>query len=576
MPKFVIGDKGRIGQILVNLIGNAFKFTDHGAVTLKADLTSSEDLAASTSVMVTFSVSDTGIGISEQAQAKLFQPFSQADTSTSRRFGGTGLGLSIVAQMVQKMGGEFGLRSQLGVGSSFWVTVPFGVTKASMVIDNTTSIEVFVVEDDDVERTRLCEIVTALGWSCVAFNDGPELVAEYIRRHNDGLKFPDVLIVDWKLPSLDGLSALSQIVDQLGIEKLAAALMVTAYEQEAVQKLDSESIVDKVIGKPVDGSALFNAVNEIVSARTGQLQRVLELTKTGLLDAQWLFGVKVLVVDDSALNLEVAEHMLRSNGAEVVAVDGAEKSLDILRARSEFFDVVLMDVQMPGMNGHEATRYIRDELGLTKLPVIALTAGALVEEREAALRAGMNDFLTKPIDPDQLVQRVRLIVERERKASLQVSPKAADGTIHIKSPVLAEAEEVNVSQSPQSSLDDENLALWDKEAALVLVGGREDLVDRLVHLYLGQVRNLYDQLSLARKKEDDKEAGRILHTIQGSSSQIAALRVAHLGKVLEAAVLKDGIKALDSEISELEDVIGRTVDVLDRSSKADTDSTNTL
>lgn len=424
LPPVLMVDELRLRQILVNLISNAIKFTAQGGVSIEVEREpAAEDHGAP---FLRWRVRDTGVGISVEAQGKLFDPFVQADASTTRRFGGTGLGLSIVRKLAGLMGGEVGLQSELGRGSEFYLRLPLVEAEEAHLAAQTrgsAGLDIVVVDDNPDDRRILAGMCRALGWSALELSSGVALV-EYCKRIAAlGQAAPDALLVDWQMPELDGLQALEMLVNEVGKARLPATLVISAQERSAVEAEDHHHLVDQILTKPVGPSELFNAVNHSVARHTGSTDRVARSTRTSAIDSQWLAGIHVLVVDDSDINLEVARRLLQRDGAIVQTANGGHDALALLRREPALFDAVLMDVQMPEMDGYEVTRLIRSELGLDRLPVLALTAGALEEERQRAVAAGMNDFLTKPLDPQILVRALRTAVEAARGAPLQL-PRA--------------------------------------------------------------------------------------------------------------------------------------------------------
>jgi PAS domain S-box-containing protein len=429
LPAWVATDGLRLRQILTNLLGNALKFTPVGTIRLSAETCPTEPGQRADRPVVRFTVSDSGIGIPLEAQARLFQPFSQADSTTSRRFGGTGLGLSIVHKLVHLLGGEVGIESNEDTGSNFWVTLPLRIPSAQEITtqdNDSVALSLLIAEDNPDDAKRLEQIARALGWRAQVVTNGEALVQAFVARSTNGLRPPDALIVDWQMPQMDGLQALGTLAKQVGRDKLPAVLMVSAFERAHIATLDQDHLVDIFLHKPVASSELFNAVNDVVTNHTGNTNRVLQATRTEAVKARWLPGVRVLVVDDSSINLEVVAKILDRNGAVVTTADSGVAALGHLEAAPDGFDAMLMDVQMPRMDGLEATRQIRARLGLSTLPVIALTAGALVEEKRRALDAGMNDFLSKPIDPSQLINRLRMAVESYRGKALAIEAMASE------------------------------------------------------------------------------------------------------------------------------------------------------
>lgn len=418
LPPWLVGDALRINQILMNLIGNALKFTTRGGITVLARC----EVSVSQLCWLSFAVSDTGCGIAADVIDHLFTPFTQADSSTTRRYGGTGLGLSVVRGLVEQMGGSVGVNSRLGEGSEFWLRLPLRLAPAEWDVDaSTKSLEVWVVDDHQADREQLARLCRRLGWRVVMLESGEKMLALLESRREQASPLPDALLVDWQMPGLDGLKALQQAAEQLGLERLPGSLIVSAHDKVDLVDGDYEQFVDQVLSKPVDGSDLFNAVNAGVARHQGSTERVLQATEVDTGTARWLDGLKLLLVDDSELNREVGSLLLSQQGATVRTCDNGREALERLRAEPEMFDAVLMDVQMPEMDGYEATRRIRSELKLTGLPVIALTAGALAEERRQAEEAGMNDFLTKPLEPVLLIRALRKAVERMRGMPINVT-----------------------------------------------------------------------------------------------------------------------------------------------------------
>lgn len=411
VPTLLRADPSRIRQILTNLLGNALKFTERGYVGVRVTCVECGTDRAS----LRFAVHDTGIGITAEAQARLFTAFMQADASTTRRFGGTGLGLSIVRHLAELMGGEVGVSSTPGLGSEFWVRLPVAVASEGPEADEPDALrplDVLIAEDDPEQRNFLLSLTHALGWRAEGVESGERLVERVLERQAAG-RPADALVLDWQMPGMDGLQALAALSTTLGTFRLPAAIIVSALDRVRVATAPYSHLADSILTKPIAASTLFNAVNgAMLRAGAGQ-ERVVQSTRLDAAGALWLPGVRVLVVDDSDLNLEVASRILAREGADVVTASSGAEALICLRT-GPTFDAVLMDVQMPVMDGNEATRRIRGELGMTTLPIIALTAGALVAERYRVLEAGMNDFLSKPLDPQGLVRTLRRHVERAR------------------------------------------------------------------------------------------------------------------------------------------------------------------
>ena len=531
-PELLLGDCARMRQILTNLIGNAVKFTEHGSV--KVDL-SVVDLSAQRA-RIRLTVRDTGIGISLDTQARLFQPFIQGDLSTTRSFGGTGLGLSIVRRLAQVMGGEVGLTSVTGQGSEFWVELPMGVPSAEQQREASNSkLEVLVVDDNLDDRVGLAAMTRSLGWRATLLESGAELLKQMARRVEAGERLPDALIVDWQMPGMDGLEALRALSVDIGREQMPAALVISAYGHEQIKGRDHGHLADQILSKPVGLSELFNAVNSGVARHSGSTDKVMQSTRLDAARGQWLPGVRVLLVDDSDIKLDLAQRQLQRQGAQGQTCTGGRQALNMLRDAAADLDVVLMDVQMPDMDGLEVTRQVRGKLGLHDLPIVALTAGALTEERKRALAAGMDDFLSKPLDPQGLVRTIRRLVERCRGHALPMVPTAS---------AVAELK----TDRPLALTDLE--AAWpavagiDTHQAMLRLGGDGSLFASILRRLLAD----YADLMLPSREEGDAAwrqamAARV-HKLRGSAGAVGAGPVMRLASAAEEALRAAGVAAL--------------------------------
>ncbi|MFW1364122.1 CHASE domain-containing protein [Vibrio parahaemolyticus] len=544
LPDWVEADAVRLKQVLVNLLGNALKFTDIGKIELNVEPVSSSNVDGKPKTTVRFSVSDTGIGISQSNLSRLFRPFSQADASTTRRFGGTGLGLSIVSQLVALMGGKIAVNSVEGKGSVFWVDIPFPVTSANDVDvaeQYSEQMLYLIIAEDDVEDAKhIMSLTRSLGWRAELVGDGQALVELFISRREQGLRLPDALIVDWKMPHLDGITALEILAQQFDKEQLPAVLMVSAFERAEITHLDTQHLIDTFLHKPVYTSTLFNAVNDTVCRLTGNIERVLNATTTEQIKAKWLTNVRILVVDDSDTNLEVATYLLTQAGASVETANSGEVAISKLKESPLNYDAILMDVQMPVMDGLEATRYIRQTLELKSIPIIALTAGALVEERKRALESGMNDFLTKPISPTQLISVLRTQVSQYWGKNIEVE--------EIKVPIQQE--------ESWPAIDGLDIT----QAKELLMNNKELFFNTLKHLLEGNenliLNDSFDMTHLANADIRQSLASQA-HKLRSSAGMIGAQRLHHLASTAEN-ILREGeseaeqaLLALSSELKKL-------------------------
>ncbi|NEV60798.1 PAS domain S-box protein [Thiorhodococcus minor] len=394
----LLGDPLRLSQILINLTSNAIKFTPAGMVEVRVDQTRQ----TSSQVQLRFTVRDTGVGIDPRTQARLFEPFTQADASTTRRYGGSGLGLVISRRLAELMGGRLGLESSPGKGSTFWVELTFDLAKPMTAeLLQAPKMSVLIADDNLVAREAAVATVEALGWSAWPVASGDEALHTVLRE--DALQGGNaVVLLDWQMAELDGLETARLIRDALPVSSVPLIFLFTAHPLEEVEKLGSVAALDGILAKPLAPSPLYDAV---VAACRGRLEE--PAADRSAADARHLSGIRLLVVDDSEINREVAELIFAGEGAEVhLAKDGRE-AVDWLVSHPHGADVVLMDVHMPVMDGHAAARLIRELPGIARIPIVALTADAVGEQEEIALASGMDAFLAKPFDVPEAVASIQ-------------------------------------------------------------------------------------------------------------------------------------------------------------------------
>ncbi len=389
VPSKLVGDPVRLGQVLVNLTGNAMKFTEKGAVVVRCSL--KERLGEE--VVLEFSVRDTGIGMSPEQMARLFESFSQADASTTRKYGGTGLGLAICRRLVEMMQGRIEVDSEPGQGTNFHFTARFPLQKQSapslaMRLDLRGK-RVLVVDDNETARLILTEVLESLGFAVDSVVSGQEALKRDVTDY-------DVILMDWKMPGMTGLEASRELRTRHG-QATPAIIMVTNYGRDEVRSQAVSMGLQGFLVKPVTPSLLFDAISHALARDSSQLTRVAAIQRPCLR----FEGVRVLLVEDNAINQQVATELLEQLGIEVALANHGLEALE--RLDRESYDLVFMDLQMPEMDGYEATATLRSQERFRELIIVAMTAHAMAGDRERCLEAGMNDHLTKPIDPAALV-----------------------------------------------------------------------------------------------------------------------------------------------------------------------------
>ncbi len=397
VPDGLTGDPLRLQQILLNLAGNAVKFTTTGEVVLAVRKVESP---APGQITLEFLIRDTGIGIDPQARDRLFHAFSQADASTTRKFGGTGLGLAICSKLVALMGGTITVASVLGRGSEFRFSASFGEAPDAVTprraFAGLEGLNVLVIDDNDTARQILVRTCEGFGWRVSTAASG-KAGLEALRFAATRPAPLDVLLLDWRMPEMDGLDMLRQAKADPTIPLPLVILMVTISDTGEVRRQAGGIRIDRVLAKPATPSTVFDAVAQLRAGGNALPQLPRPPGMSGRLR-----GVRLLLVEDNAINQQVALAILERANAEVVAVSSGEAAVNRLRETPTAFDAVLMDVQMPGMSGYEATRLIRCVPGLSALPIIAMTANVMTSDRENSRRAGMNDHLTKPINVEEM------------------------------------------------------------------------------------------------------------------------------------------------------------------------------
>ncbi|GGC65492.1 hypothetical protein GCM10011396_10620 [Undibacterium terreum] len=423
------GDALRLQQVLTNLTSNAIKFTSVGRVELVTQLARLDGDEA----WLRFMVRDTGIGIPPAMQETIFSAFTQADTSTTRRFGGTGLGLTICRQLVKLMGGELNLRSTVGLGSDFEFTVPLAIAHGtSSSSPDMLSIRALIADDSEIALEAAGSTARAMGWEVQTVESG-EAVLDYFQRSSAD-ELPGVVLLDWKMPGLDGLATARALRETVSPDTPLIVLMSTAYSLSELVKQPGADVVDAFLSKPVTASNLFNAVMDARSQRSapGQISASMDAG-----EAMQLAGIRVLVVDDSDINRDVVARILRNQGAWIEFANDGQAAVDWLVSHPEDVDLVLMDVQMPVMDGMEATRRLRRLPQFDDLPIVALTAGALKSQQEAVIAAGMSHFVSKPFDVPAMIQLIRDLCRASTNGTMPAMLSIAEATpIHRDNKVL--------------------------------------------------------------------------------------------------------------------------------------------
>ena len=566
VPDRVVGDALRLRQVLTNLVGNAFKFTAAGEVVIKCarQKPGSADAGGST-IGLEFSVRDTGIGIAPEQQGRLFEAFSQADSSTSRKYGGTGLGLAISRRLARMMGGDLSLESQAGVGSTFTVTTTFGVSAEqadqadASVPERLRQRPVLIVEDNDTSREML-EIFLA-NWKVPAVSaaSAEEGLALLEGRNVDGSNDAFGLVVlDWMLPGMDGFAAAARIRQRAETRTLPIVL-VSAYAGKQEEARCAELGVNVFLPKPITASSFFDAMMEALDPGRKRVRR----PGNAQIGREYR-GATVLLAEDNEANQMVATELLSILGIDLDIAGNGREAVEKARLNAGRYAAVLMDMQMPEMDGLEATRTLRADPAFRDLPIIAMTANAMKHDLEACLAAGMNDYVTKPVDRTALADTLRKWMPASARVVAQASVVTGPGpgqasALPREAGTEADATDAVVGQASVLALPGLNIA-----GALARLGIGFDALQRmLIRFADGQAKTVSD-LRAAVDAGDRDAAARHAHAIAGAAGNLGADTLREASKALEQAARSGagGLPDLASRVEDLAAEAFRSIDTL--------------
>ncbi|XXJ20276.1 response regulator [Desulfovibrio caledoniensis] len=535
VPPAIQGDPMRLAQILINLCNNAVKFTDEGSVVVGI---STVEKGMDTAKL-RFTVKDDGIGIKAEKIQELFQPFTQADASTTRKYGGTGLGLSLCNQLVELMGGEIGAQSEFGKGSLFWFEVTFPIhreeNESATLPQELLGMPALVVDDNPTSRIILKGMLEYMGLSVTTAKSGFEAIE--ILRGSGGKDHFKLLVVDWRMPEMDGLETAEKILKDEAIEDKPPMFMVSAYGNASLVKRTNELGFRGLLFKPVNQSFLFNLVVETLGKGMVTLNEVARPEKA--LDK--LSGKRILLVEDNEINRQVAQEILASIGVEVLEAFNGQDALDFLDKND--VDLVLMDIQMPVMDGHEATRRIRALDRFKDLPIIAMTAHAMLADIEMSREVGMNDHIAKPFDPDDLFAVLtKWLVKGESGAAAPSAPAE--------------------SKEERSPSDKESLPAMmkgiDVQLGLRRARGNEKLYRTLLLLLDEKYADAAVKIGELLGADNREEAVALAHSVKGTSGMLGAMELFEAAGALEKA-LDQGDESLDGLLGEFADRLAEVV-----------------
>jgi two-component system sensor histidine kinase/response regulator len=537
VPTQLVGDPLRLGQILINLVNNAIKFTEVGKITVRVEA----DEITSNDLRLNISVADTGIGMSPEQVANLFQSFHQGDTSFTRKYGGTGLGLAICKQLCELMKGQITVQSELGKGSDFRFTARFGIATDMALsppagVDDEQQKYILIVDDSQNTRHSLVAMLDGSGYEAKAVSSGEEALSALARASQSGRPI-DLVLMDWRLPGINGIEASRRIKANPTFSRIPEILMVSAFEREEVLAGHSDVIFDGFLSKPVSRKNLIDAIDAALGSDAAPAEPV-AASNPAATAAPELVERRVLLVEDNEVNRFLATELLSDLGIQVsIAVNGRDC---VDRVHAEAFDLVLMDIQMPVMDGLAATKLLRAESRFQSLPIIAMTAHAMSGDRERSLELGMNDHLTKPINPLVLMETL----VRWMPAKPIPAPK------------------IEREQKPAASSSagiPEHLPPFDIPAALARANGKPQLLRKMMLSFRDQYKGAAGELQQQIAEGKTEEASRLAHSLKGVAGTLEAKELASTAANIEHALragLMDGMEGL---IKTMEGALGPAI-----------------
>jgi signal transduction histidine kinase/CheY-like chemotaxis protein len=532
VPRFLVGDPLRLGQILINLTNNALKFTEEGEIVISTDVREKQG----DRLVLSFSVRDTGIGLTAKQIKNLFQPFTQADTSTTRQYGGTGLGLTICHNLVSMMEGRIEVESEPGKGSVFSFTARFGygTRKDAKTFDPTPDLKgmrVLVVDDNATARNLLHSMLTAFTFDVTLAKSGAQGLAELENAEED--RPYELVIMDWQMPGMNGIETSVRIKNHTGLIKSPTIIMATSYSSGDIMNKAEEAGINGFLAKPFSPSDLFNCIMQVMGKENKSLSVNHGFRHTNLDEFRPVMGALILLVEDNEMNQQVACEILEQVGFIVhIANNGAEA---LTMVRQNTYDAVLMDIQMPVMDGCQASLEIRKDEQFKNLPIIAMTAHAMAGDKEKSLGAGMNDHINKPIEPNELFSSLLKWIK--------------PGNRNIPRELLVKMEQTSSAPSPAHLPDKPGVAAG---IGLSRLGNNQTLYLKLLAKFVREYTDATDQLRQCFAREDYDTARRIAHSIKGVSGNIGALEVQKAAADLEIAYRDRAIDGLEELLAEFD------------------------
>ena len=558
VPRSLVGDPLRLGQILTNLTNNAVKFTEQGEIVISITLLKVESDKAE----LQFSVKDTGIGLTQQQIGKLFKEFSQADTSTTRKFGGTGLGLTISKRLTEMMDGKIWIESEPGKGSNFIFTGVFGMKsqedEPSLIIsEDLQGKKVLIVDDNASARETLEDALHSFSLDVSMATSGTEAIAKV--ESADATCPYDLIMMDWQMPEMNGIKASELIKKHSKLKTIPKIIMLTAYGREEVVRQAEEVGMDGFLVKPMNPSTLLNSILEVLGKKVSRKKyESVSGIRSEPQGIEAIEGAKILLAEDNEINQEIALELLQDAGLNVTIANNGREAVE-LAGQSEY-DCILMDLQMPEMDGLEATQTMRKDKRFSTLPIIAMTANAMAGDREKCLEAGMNDHVSKPINTKELFGALIKWISPRRKR---------EG--HPKSP-----EKPQTMANGQEDVLPSELPGLDIEAGLIVVGGKNNLYRKLLGKFARDYTQATETIKVAWDSGKLEEAEREAHTVKGVAGNIGAKSLALSAGKIETAIRKKDIHDKEQLLIQFDQDLNQVLESLETLNLEKKDPLNTL
>jgi len=542
VPQYLVGDPLRLGQILLNLTNNAIKFTDKGEIVVQTKILENEK----ENLLIRFDIKDTGIGLTDEQVGKLFQSFSQADTSTTRKYGGTGLGLSISKRLSEMMGGEIGVMSEYGKGSTFFFTVRLGLGEGRRGtsrpnLEELKGLKVLVVDDNETAREVLTSYLEDSSFSVKSVASGELAIRELIQSKAARQKDYDLVLMDYQMPGLNGIEISRKIRNELENVEVPKIIMVTGFGREEIMKQADEVGLQGFLIKPVSPSMLNDTIMEAFGLSSGLRDRSKNTDDFKPDGFESIRGSKLLLVEDNVINQQVARETLEQEGFFVDIADDGKIAIGKMYENNNY-DLILMDLQMPVMDGYEATEEIRKDTQFDNVPIVAMTADAMTGVQEQVKKIGMNGYVTKPINQKELWKSLVLWIEPgERELP----------------------EGFSLEKTETDSINFPAIEGIDIEAGLKRVGNNSKLYSNLIKRFVDDYSDVTRIINEFSKKGQTEEAVREAHTVKGVSANLGAGELQEQMADIEEK-LKDGAELKDS-LAFADEIIEKLVLAIEKS-----------